>query len=365
MKEQMTDTENLLIESLTKQAIQLLQQLIETPSFSSEEDKTATLLEQWFRDHNIPHQRENNNVWAYNQHFDKNKPTILLNSHHDTVRPNGNYTNDPFKAFVKDEKLFGLGSNDAGGCLVSLLATFTYFYAEKQLCYNIVMVASAEEESSGKKGLNSVLPKLKPIDFAIVGEPTLMQLAIAEKGLLVVDVSVKGTAGHAAHPNDDNAIYNALPFIQWFKTYHFERISSTLGAVKMTVTQINAGKQHNVVPATCDFVVDIRVNDLYTNEEILKSIQNELPAQVEVTPRSMHLGASSIAIEHPVVQSGIALGRATYGSPTLSDQAVLTCPSLKLGPGDSTRSHSADEFIYVSEIKEGIALYIKILKGIL
>ncbi|MFL1896588.1 M20 family metallo-hydrolase [Aquimarina sp. 2-A2] len=365
MKEQMIDTENLLIESLTKQGIQLLQQLIETPSFSSEEDKTAALLEQWFRDHNIPYQRENNNVWAYNQHFDKNKPTILLNSHHDTVRPNGNYTNDPFKAFIKDEKLFGLGSNDAGGCLVSLLATFTYFYAEEQLCYNIVMVASAEEESSGKKGLNSVLPELEPIDFAIVGEPTLMQLAIAEKGLMVVDVSVNGTAGHAAHPNDDNAIYNALSVIQWFKTYQFDKISPTLGTVKMTVTQIHAGKQHNVVPASCDFVVDIRVNDLYTNQEILNRIKDELPETVTITPRSMNLGSSSIAMEHPVVQSGIALGRGTYGSPTLSDQAVLTCPSLKLGPGDSTRSHSADEFIYVNEIEEGIALYIKILKGIL
>ncbi|WP_378187298.1 M20 family metallo-hydrolase [Aquimarina sp. W85] len=361
----MIDPEIPLIKSLTKQAIQLLQQLIKTPSFSSEEDTTAQLLERWFQDHNIAYQRENNNVWAYNKHFDKKKPTILLNSHHDTVRPNGNYTNDPFDAFIKDGKLFGLGSNDAGGCLVSLLATFTYFYEQDQLGYNLLMVASAEEESSGKKGLNSVLPKLGSIDFAIVGEPTLLQLAIAEKGLLVVDVAVQGTAGHAAHPNNDNAIYNALSCIEWFKTYAFEKVSSTLGAVKMTVTQVNAGNQHNVVPAVCEFVVDIRVNDLYTNHEIMQCIQNELPTRVRITPRSMHLGASSIAIEHPIVQSGIALGRTTYGSPTLSDQAVLNCPSLKLGPGDSTRSHAADEFIYIDEINEGITLYIKMLNNIL
>ncbi|TPN82257.1 M20 family metallo-hydrolase [Aquimarina algicola] len=353
-----------MIEQLTNKAIELLQRLIETPSFSSEEEKTALLIEDWFKQYSIPFERENNNVWAYNKHFDVSKPTVLLNSHHDTVKPNGNYTNDPFQAFVDDGKLYGLGSNDAGGCLVSLLATFTHFYDQEFLKYNFVIVASAEEESSGPLGLKSVLKHLKNVEFAIVGEPTLMQLAVAEKGLLVLDVSVKGTASHAAHPNDDNAIYNALDVISWFKEYEFEEESEALGKVKMTVTQINAGKQHNVVPAQCDLVVDIRVNDKYRNIEILDIVKDAMPQNVEVQPRSLHLQSSSIPIDHPVVQSGLALGRTTYGSPTLSDQSVLSCPSLKLGPGDSTRSHSANEFIYINEIREGIELYIKILKGI-
>lgn len=353
------------MEKLTNEAIKLLHHLIETPSFSSEEEKTAQLIENWFIQNDIPFERENNNIWAYNKYFDESKRTILLNSHHDTVKPNGNYTNDPFKAFVEDGKLFGLGSNDAGGCLVSLLAAFTYFYSKERLKYNFVIVASAEEESSGPLGLKSVLKYLKNVEFGIVGEPTLMQLAVAEKGLLVLDVSVKGTASHAAHPNEDNAIYNALQVIQWFKTYEFEKTSKTLGKVKATVTQLNAGKQHNVVPASCDLVVDIRVNDKYDNEEILEIVKKQMPRCAEVTPRSLDLGSSSIAIDHSIVKSGIALGRNTYGSPTLSDQSVLSCPSLKLGPGDSTRSHSANEFIYVDEIKEGIELYIKILEGII
>ncbi|WP_438711752.1 M20 family metallo-hydrolase [Aquimarina muelleri] len=352
------------IKKLTNQAIELLQKLIETPSFSSEEEKTALLIEEWFTANSIPFERENNNIWGYNKHFDASKPTILLNSHHDTVKPNGNYTKDPFKASIVEDKLFGLGSNDAGGCLVSLMAAFTYFYAKENLKYNFVIVASAEEENSGPLGLKSVLKYLKNVEFAIVGEPTLMQLAIAEKGLLVIEISVKGTASHAAHPNKDNAIYNALPVIQWFQSYEFEKVSDVLGKVKMTVTQINAGKQHNVVPASCDFVVDIRVNDMYKNEEVLKVIKNEMPKNVTINPRSLDLGSSSIPKDHPIVQSGIKLGRITYGSPTLSDQSVLSCPSLKLGPGDSTRSHSADEFIYIEEIQEGVKMYIKILEGI-
>ncbi|WP_281239499.1 M20 family metallo-hydrolase [Flavobacterium praedii] len=357
------------IETLTQEAIALLKSLIETPSFSSEEDQTALLIENWFRQNNIPFERENNNIWAFNQHFDQSKPTLLLNSHHDTVKPNQGYTNDPFKAIEKDGKLYGLGSNDAGGCLVSLMAAFVYFYAKENLSHNIVMVASAEEESSGKQGLNSVLKHLPVLDCAIVGEPTLMQLAVAEKGLLVLDVVVKGTASHAAHNNPDNPIYNAMKVIEWFNTYQFEKISDVLGPVKMTVTQINAGKQHNVVPAECHLVVDIRVNDCYSNIEILETISPPTPkggvkdsgVEVIVTPRSMHLNASSIPVSHGLVQAGIALGRTTYGSPTLSDQSVLICQSLKLGPGESLRSHSADEFIYVNEIEEGIQLYIKIL----
>jgi acetylornithine deacetylase len=347
------------IKTLTQEAIALLKSLIETPSFSSEEEQTALLIENWFLQNSIPFNRENNNIWAFNQHFNKSKPTLLLNSHHDTVKPNQGYTNDPFEAIVKDEKLFGLGSNDAGGCLVSLIATFTHFYANENLPYNIVIVASAEEESSGKNGLNSVLKHLPELDCAIVGEPTLMQLAVAEKGLLVLDVIIKGTASHAAHNNPDNPIYNAMPIIEWFKTYEFEKISTVLGPVKMTVTQISAGKQHNVVPAECHLVVDIRVNDCYSNQEILDTVKNHLTA--EVNPRSMHLNASSIPISHELVQAGIALGRTTYGSPTLSDQSVLSCQSLKLGPGETLRSHSANEFIYLKEIEEGIQLYIKIL----
>lgn len=346
-------------ETLTQEAIALLKALIETQSFSTEEDKTALLIENWFKQNNIPFERENNNIWAYNQHFDKSKPTLLLNSHHDTVHPNQAYTNNPFEAKVEDGKLYGLGSNDAGGCLVSLIATFTHFYATENLPYNIVMVASAEEENSGKNGLNSVLKHLPELECAIVGEPTLMQLAVAEKGLLVLDVKVKGTASHAAHQNDDNAIYKTIPVMEWFNNYSFEKISEQLGPVKMTVTQINAGKQHNVVPSECNLVVDIRVNDCYNNTEILETVRANVAA--EVTPRSMHLNASSIPVSHGLVQAGIALGRTTYGSPTLSDQSVLYCKSLKLGPGESLRSHSANEFIYLNEIEEGIDLYVKIL----
>jgi acetylornithine deacetylase len=245
--------------------------------------------------------------------------------------------------------------------LVSLIATFTHFYAAENLPYNIVMVASAEEESSGKNGLNSVLKHLPELDCAIIGEPTLMQLAVAEKGLLVLDVKVKGTASHAAHQNEDNAIYKTIPVMEWFKNYSFDKISEQLGPVKMTVTQINAGRQHNVVPSQCDLVVDIRVNDCYSNTEVLQIVKENVAA--EVTPRSMHLNASSIPVSHGLVQAGIALRRNTYGSPTLSDQSVLSCKSLKLGPGESLRSHSANEFIFINEIEEGVDLYIKILTG--
>lgn len=347
------------IATLTQEAIALLKSLIQTPSFSSEEDETALLIENWFTQNNIPFERENNNIWAYNKNFDKSKPTLLLNSHHDTVKPNQGYTNDPFDPFVEEGKLFGLGSNDAGGCLVSLLATFVHFYTTENLPYNIVIVASAEEESSGKNGLNSVLKNLPELECAIVGEPTLMQLAVAEKGLLVLDVVVKGTASHAAHNNPDNPIYNAMPIIEWFNSYQFDKISEVLGPVKMTVTQIDAGKQHNVVPSECHLVVDIRVNDCYNNTEILETVRANVTAQV--TPRSMHLNASSIPVTHGLVLAGIALGRTTYGSPTLSDQSVLSCQSLKLGPGETLRSHSANEFIYINEIEEGVELYIKIL----
>jgi acetylornithine deacetylase len=352
------------LENLSAAAIQLLKDLIEIPSLSSEEQQTAKRIEVWFNVNDIPFNRNQNNVWAVNKYFEISKPTLLLNSHHDTVKPNNGYTKDPFKAQVEAGKLYGLGSNDAGGSLVSLIAAFTHFYALKNLNYNLVLVASAEEENSGKAGLNSMLSIIPNIDVAIVGEPTLLQLAVAEKGLVVFDAIVKGTPGHAAHPNTDNAIYNSIKVLEWFKDFQFDKISDSLGPVKMTVTQINAGKQHNTIPAGVSLVIDVRVNDQYSNSEIAEILQKNSPCD-SIIPRSLRLNSSYIPLEHPLVQSGIQIGRETYGSPTLSDQSVLSCPSLKLGPGDSTRSHTADEFIFIDEIKEGIKLYIQLLTKIL
>ncbi len=348
-------------EKLILEAISLLKSLIKTPSFSSEEHHTALLIESWFQDSDISFNRTNNNIWAINKYFDETKPTLLLNSHHDTVRPNNGYTKDPFDPIINAGKLYGLGSNDAGGCLVSLLATFSFFYHHKNLKYNLVMVASAEEESSGENGLNSMLSIIPEISVAIIGEPTLMQLAIAEKGLIVFDAKVIGTPGHAAHKNDDNAIYNSIEVLKWFQEYTFEKHSESLGDVKMTVTQIQAGKQHNAIPSEVTLVVDVRVNDRYSNKEIAEILENESPCST-IVPRSLRLNSSSISVEHDLIKAGLELGRETYGSPTLSDQSVLSCPSLKLGPGDSTRSHTADEFIYLKEIEEGITLYIKLLE---
>ena len=349
------------IERLTENAISLLKNLIETQSFSQQEENTAKLIEAWFLENEIPFKRTKNNIWATNKYFDESKPTLLLNSHHDTVKPNSAYTKDPFKAIVTDGKLYGLGSNDAGGCLVCLLATFTNFYAQKNLKYNVVIVASAEEENSGPNGLNSMLSIIPHIDVAIVGEPTLMHLAVAEKGLVVLDAIVQGTPSHAAHPNNNNSIYNTIEVLQWFKDFKFEKTSEALGDVKMTVTQISAGSQHNVIPAHVDLVIDVRVNDAYSNQEIAAILQEKSPC-TKITPRSLRLNSSSISTHHDLVKTGIAMGRETYGSPTLSDQAVLTCQSLKLGPGDSTRSHSADEFIYLAEIEEGIRIYVELLE---
>ena len=351
------------MKTLSEKAIALLHDLIAIQSFSSEEDKTAARIGQWFNEHNIPFQQQDYNVYAMNKAFDKNKPTLLLNSHHDTVKPNSAYTKDPFHPHVEDGKLYGLGSNDAGGALVSLIALFTHYYDHPNPQYNLILAATAEEESSGPNGLNSLLPTLPPIDVAIVGEPTLMQLAIAEKGLVVFDGKVEGTASHAAHPNTDNPIVKLPEVLQWLSNFDFDKESEVLGPVKLTVTQVNAGKQHNVVPAAVDLVIDVRVNDCYSNQEIVDLLQREAP--LSLTPRSTDLNSSSIPADHPLVQAGIELGRSIYGSPTLSDQAKLSCPSLKLGPGDSTRSHTANEFIYVSEIEEGIDLYIQLLKKIL
>ncbi|WP_350289943.1 M20 family metallo-hydrolase [uncultured Croceitalea sp.] len=350
-------------DTLAQEAIALLKQLISIPSFSEEEDETAAAIDTWLKKFGVETKRQYNNIYAFNKYYDESKPNLLLNSHHDTVKPNSAYTKDPFHPHVEDGKLYGLGSNDAGGCLCSLLATFIHFYERDDLKYNIIMSATAEEEDAGDLSISALLPILPKIDLAIVGEPTLMQLAIAEKGLIVFDGKIEGTPSHAAHPNDNNSIYNTIEVLEWFKNYSFPKISEVLGPVKMTVTQINAGSQHNVVPAHVDLVIDTRVNDCYTNEEINTILQKEAPC--ELTPRSLDKSSSAIAIDHPLVQSGIAIGRETYGSPTLSDQTELSCQSLKLGPGDSTRSHSANEYIYVHEIEEGVDLYIKILEGFL
>ena len=352
------------LEKLTKNAISLLKNLIETQSFSTEEENTAKLIEGWFLENKIPFKRTKNNIWATNKYFDESKPTLLLNSHHDTVKPNSAYTRNPLEATIEDGKLYGLGSNDAGGCLVSLMATFTHFYAQENLKYNIVIVASAEEENSGPNGLNSMLSVIPHINVAIVGEPTLMNLAIAEKGLVVFEAVVAGTPSHAAHPNNNNSIYNTIKVLQWFQDFKFKKTSEALGDVKMTVTQIAAGTQHNVVPGHVDLVIDVRVNDAYTNQEIAAILEKHSPC-TKITPRSLRLNSSAIATDHDLVKAGIAMGRETYGSPTLSDQAVLTCESLKLGPGDSIRSHSANEFIYIHEIEEGIQIYIELLNRVI
>ena len=348
---------------LQDEALGLLKKLIATPSFSREEDSTSAILESFFLEKNIPAKKYLYNVWAENKFFDSNKPTILLNSHHDTVKPNSQYTKDPFKPTIEDGRLYGLGSNDAGGSLVSLIATFLHFYDKQNLKYNLIMAASAEEEISGPNGIEVLLKQLGPIDSAIVGEPTQMQMAVAERGLMVLDCTAKGKAGHAARKEGDNAIYKAIKDINWFTSYKFPKISDLLGPVNMDVTVIDTdNKAHNVVPALCKFVVDVRVNEFYTFEEIFETIKENI--QSEVKARSFRLRSTSISMDHPLVKAGIGLGRTYYGSPTTSDKALMFFPSLKMGPGDSGRSHSADEFIFVNEIKEGIGLYIALLEKV-
>ncbi len=344
---------------LFQQATLLLQQLIATPSFSKEENLTAEIINNFLVEKGVQTHRKMNNIWAWNQHFDPAKPTILLNSHHDTVKPNSGYTRDPFDAKIEDGKLFGLGSNDAGGCLVSLIAVFIHYFLEENLKYNFCLATTAEEEISGNNGLELIIPDLGKLEFGLVGEPTLMQLAIAERGLMVLDCTSFGRAGHAAREEGENAIYKAMQDIEWFRSYRFPQESEVFGPIKMSVTIINAGSQHNVVPATCTFTVDVRVTDAYRNEEVLEIIRQHVAC--EVKPRSIRLKPSSIPKDHAIVQAGINLGRTTYGSPTTSDQSLLDIPSVKLGPGDSGRSHMADEFIYVEEIKEGIELYVQML----
>lgn len=344
---------------LADKSIELLKKLIAIPSFSKEENKTTEILKQFFEDQEIQTKRDQNNIWATNKYFNQDKPTILLNSHHDTVKPNTGYTRNPFTPTLEDGKLFGLGANDAGGPLTSLLAAFTYFYSKKNLNYNLVFVASAEEEISGDNGIVSVINKIPNIDFAIVGEPTQMRMAVAEKGLMVLDCTVRGNSGHAARNEGENAIYKAVQDIEWFRNFRFPEESEMLGPIKMTVTKIQAGNQHNVVPAACNFTVDVRSTDAYSNREILKIINVNTAAIIQ--PRSTRLNPSFIPLDHPIVKAGKKLGLTPYGSPTLSDQALLSVPSLKIGPGKSARSHSANEYIQLDEIRKGIEIYIKLL----
>jgi len=351
------------ISLLQKEAKQLLSKLIATPSFSKEENITADLIQDYLHQKKVKTERVKNNIWAMNLHYDAAKPNLLLNSHHDTVKPNKGYTLDPFSPIENEGKLFGLGSNDAGGCLVSLIACFLFYYDQQNLPYNIILVASAEEEISGHDGIELAIKSLPPIDFGIVGEPTLLEMAIAERGLMVLDVVATGKAGHAAREEGDSALYKILPDLNWFRTFQFDKVSDLLGAVKMSVTVIETdNKQHNVVPSTCKMVVDVRVNELYSFEEILAIIDKNV--QATVTPRSLRMRSTGIALDHVLITSGVKLGKGYYGSVTTSDKALMPFPTLKMGPGDSARSHTADEYIYLKEIEEGVSTYIQLLSTI-
>lgn len=342
--------------------IELLRSLISVKSFSRTEKDAAHIMRQFLAQAGVSFQTKAHNTWARNLHWKEGLPVIVLDSHIDTVKPSGGYTRDPFSADIEDGVLYGLGSNDAGGPLVTLLATFMHFYPQENLPYNLLYVASAEEEISGPNGLVSILDELGPFDLAIVGEPTQMQMAIAEKGLMVLDCMAHGKSGHAAREEGDNAIYKAITDIDKLKNFRFPKSSSILGCVKLSVTMISAGTQHNVVPDACSFVVDVRTNEYYSNQEAYKIIDQLIES--EVKPRSLRLNSSGIPVEHPIVQRGIQLGLDYYGSPTTSDQVVIPYPSIKIGPGDSARSHTADEYILISEMEEGLRIYIELLNDL-
>lgn len=351
------------IDQLHDEATRVLAGLIRIPSFSKEEKGTADFIEAYLKENGIQVNRIGNNVWSHNEHFNPALPTILLNSHHDTVKPNQGYTRDPFDPEIEDEKIYGLGSNDAGGALVSLMMTFLYLYDQTGLKYNLIFAATAEEEISGSGGVEQLLKNLVPISFGIVGEPTEMEMAIAEKGLMVLDCYARGKSGHAAREEGVNAIYEALSAIEWFRSFKFPRVSEHLGPVKMSVTMIKAGYQHNVVPDECHFVVDVRGTDAYSNEELLDVIRKHV--RCEVKERSIRLQPSFIDDQHVLVQTAKALGIRVFGSPTMSDQALMDFPTVKIGPGVSARSHSVNEFIFIEEIQEGIHGYLAILNKIL
>ena len=345
---------------MAHEATELLSKLIAIPSISREEEQAANEVQQYLEEQGMVTGRKGNNVWCLSPDFSLKKPTLLLNSHIDTVKPVSGWMRDPFLPSIENGKLYGLGSNDAGASVVSLMQAFMQLCRTTQ-AYNLIFLASCEEEVSGKEGIESVLPLLPPINFAIVGEPTEMQPAIAEKGLMVLDVTSHGKSGHAARNEGINAIYLAMKDMAWFRDYQFEKVSPLLGPVKMSVTMVNAGTQHNVVPDKCDFVVDIRSNECYSNQELYDIICQHITSDVKA--RSFRLSSSHVEITHPLVQRIVALGRQPFGSPTLSDQALMPFPSLKLGPGKSSRSHAADEFICLSEIEEAIGLYLKVLDG--
>ena len=346
---------------LKSDAIELLKKLISTPSLSKEEDITASILFNFLENKGVKNpQRHLNNVWVVNKYFDSSKETLMLNSHHDTVKPNNGYTRPPFEPQIEEGKLFGLGSNDAGGPLVSLIATFLYFYDSPNLTYNLLLACTSEEEISGTNGIAALIKEVPQPSVAIIGEPTLMDMAIAEKGLMVLECTAFGKAGHAARNEGENAIYKALKDIHWIQTFQFPKQSKMLGLVKMTTTLINAGSQHNVVPDRCTFTIDVRTIDAYSNEETLTIIKENISS--EIKPKSLRLNPSSISPNHPLVEAGKKLGMTTYGSPTLSDQSLIDIPSLKLGPGNSSRSHTPNEFIYLKEIEDGIDTYIQLLQ---
>ncbi|MCA1759165.1 MAG: M20 family metallo-hydrolase [Bacteroidales bacterium] len=340
--------------------IELLKQLISTPSFSKEEEKAADIIRVFLTNEKIPFQTLENNTWAFNKFYSAEKPSILLNSHIDTVRPAKGYTRDTFSPDEEGDQLFGLGSNDAGGPLVALIATFIHFYHRTDLPFNLIFAATAEEEISGRRGMEIVLPKIAPVEFAIVGEPTKMEVAIAEKGLLVLDCYAHGKSGHTARNEGENALYKALDDIQKLRNFKFEKVSELLGEVKITVTMIEAGTQHNVIPDVCHFVVDVRTNEFYKNKKAAEMIAKAIKS--EVKPRSVRLNSSGISEQHPYAQLAKSKGIRLYGSPTTSDQAIIPFLSVKMGPGDSARSHTADEFIYKSEIIAGIEKYIELLE---
>ena len=349
-----------------EQAVGLLKILVSTPSISRDESAAADRLQSYIeRSAPFPGamHRHLNNIWCIAPGYDASRPTILLDAHIDTVKPVAAWTKSPFTPVIEDDCLYGLGSNDDGASLVSMLHVF-YKLCGTQQSYNLIFLASAEEEVSGKDGIEAVLPMLPPISCAIIGEPTGMHPAIAEKGLMVLDCTAHGKSGHAARNEGINAIYEALPDVEWFRTFSFPKVSPLLGPVKMSVTQINAGTQHNVVPDGCKYVVDVRSNECYSNKEIVDIVAANVKS--EVKPRSLRLNSSSIELEHPLVKRAMELGRKPFGSPTLSNQALISnVPCLKMGPGESSRSHTANEFIKLSEIREGMELYFKMLDGLI
>ena len=347
-------------EQYVSDAVQLLKKLIATPSVSRNEKDAADIMEQTIRSYGFEPQREANNLWIIDPHYDESRPTLLLNAHIDTVKPVASWSRDPFSPDVEDGVLYGLGSNDCGGGLCSFLQIFRML-TEKPQSYNLIYLASAEEEVSGKDGITRALPLLPHIDLAIVGEPTGMNPAVAEKGLMVLDVIAHGKSGHAARNEGVNAIYEALDDMRWIRDYKFEKVSEFLGPTKMTLTVVNAGTQHNVIPDKCTMLVDIRTNEFYDNEEVYEFIRQHLKSEVKA--HSFRLKSSRIDPEHPLIRKCVAMGMKPFGSPTLSDQALMHFPSFKLGPGESSRSHSANEFIRISEIRDAIAKYETLLDG--